>query len=191
MPTEPKPTSLPKAETGAPIQRRARTAFIVWISTIVFVAVIIGILMSLIVREVKNTQHTKDEFATTLEKFDQIADLNRKEIAARALRGEIEKKIPQAVEVPTRVLPLVNALAQQYGLTLDLQIGKEIPDAFEGGGTIDFSAKAIGGMNPILNFIGSLENTDTSMHIQNWVLTATGSTGQYQLSFSGVLYTRQ
>lgn len=146
------------------------------------------VLSLLIVQEVKKADAAKVEFAGLAGRFDEIAELHKRYPAAQALRAELEKTLPLPVEVPTKVFPLVRALAQQYGFVIDLSLGRELPGTILGGSGFEFSVKAEGNLTSLKDFMSAVEELETLVEVREWSLAPAG--GGFRLAFSGTIFTR-
>lgn len=171
-----------------PFTKTAVFSFIVF-GTIGVLSIIAIIVLSLFIdREVQKADAAKVEFASLSGRFDEIAELNKRYPAAKALRVELEKVIPLSIEVPTKVFPLIRALAQQYGFGIDLSLGKELPGVISGGSGFEFSVKADGSMVNLKDFLSAVEELDTLVEITQWSLSPVSSGSR--LAFSGIVFTR-
>lgn len=148
----------------------------------------IVILSLFIDREVEKADAAKVEFVSLSGRYDEIAELNKRYPAAKALRAELEKVVPLSIEVPTKVFPLVRALAQQYGFTIDLSLGKELPGVISGGSGFEFTVTAEGNLVNLKDFLSAVEELDTVVQITQWSLSPTG--GIFRLAFGGIVFTR-
>ncbi|MEK7465508.1 MAG: hypothetical protein AAB631_01900 [Patescibacteria group bacterium] len=151
-------------------------------------AVALVVLSLLIKKEVAQADNAKGEFARVLEQFDEIAELNKKRPIANALRGELEKSLPLSIDVPTKIFPLVRALALQYGFPLEISLGVELPGVVPGGGGFEFSAKAEGNITALSNFLIAVEGLETTIQIRQWSFAPSG--GNFRMAFSGTIFTR-
>lgn len=148
----------------------------------------ITVLGLFITKEVEKADNAKAEFASLSGRFDEIAELNKRYPAAKALRTVLEKKIPLSIEVATKVFPLIRALAQQYGFGIDLALGKELPGVISGGSGYEFTVKAEGSLVNLKDFLSSVEELETIVQITQWSFSPSGS--GYRLAFSGIVFTR-
>lgn len=168
--------------------RGAGLALIILGITITLSTAILVTMAFLIKNEVTKADNARGELALILGKFDEIVELNKKRPIAHVLQGELEKSLPLPIDVPTKVFPLVRALAEQYGLSLEISLGTELPGAIPGGGGYAFSAKAEGTMAALGNFLSVVEGLEITIQIQQWSLSP--SEGKYRLAFSGAIFTR-
>lgn len=171
-----------------PFVKTAIFSLIVFGAIAALSVVAIAVLGLFIAREVTRADAAKVEFAGLSGRFEEIAELNKRYPAAKALRVELEKKIPLSIEVATKVFPLIRALAQQYGFGIDLSLGGELPGVIPGGSGYEFSVKADGSLVNLKNFLSAVEELDTLVEVTQWSFSPSGA--GYRLSFSGIVFTR-
>lgn len=171
-----------------PFAKTAVFSFVVFgiIATLSIIAIVV--LSLFIKREVAKADAAKVEFANLSGRYDEIAELNKNYPAAKALRTELEKVVPLSIEVPTKVFPMIRALAQQYGFSIDLVLGKELSGVITGGSGFEFTVKAEGTLVNLKDFLSAVEELDTIVEITQWSLSPAG--GGFRLTFSGIVFTR-
>lgn len=181
-------TNTPSPLVVQPFTKTAVFSLIVF-GTIGALSIIAIIVLSLFIdREVQKADAAKVEFASLSGKYDEIAELNKRYPAAKALRVELEKVVPLSIEVPTKVFPLIRALAQQYGFSIDLVLGKEIPGVISGGSGFEITVTAEGNLVNLKDFLSAVEELDTVVEVTQWSLSPAG--GGFRLAFSGIIFTR-
>jgi hypothetical protein len=178
-----------KKAVGSPRQKKVNHAIVLFVITFVVSLGVCIFLVYFLGNESKATRKMRTEIASVLSQLNEVADLNKKQEAAKQTRIQIEKKLLSSSEVPTQLFPLLNALSQQYSVVLELKLGAEIIGAIEGGNSIEFEGKVMGDFAQIAKFLSAVETLDTNIQIKSWVFVP--SSGKPQVNFNALLYTRE
>ncbi len=181
-------TNIAPPLVAQPFTKTAVFSFVVF-GTIGALSIVAIVVLSLFIdREVEKADAAKVEFASLSGRYDEIAELTKRYPAAKALRVELEKVVPLSIEVPTKVFPLIRALAQQYGFAIDLSLGKEVPGVISGGSGFEFAVVAQGNLVNLKDFLSAVEELDTVAEVTQWSLSPAGEGSR--LAFSGIIFTR-
>lgn len=157
----------------------------------VIAAVIIGIVFFVffIKYQVSDIRSSRADRQWFIKSLNAIVELNNSQARADEIISKFENMLPTAVEVPTKVIPLLKNEAQINGLKIDVKLGSFRQPENEEPAGVDFSLRADGNLQNIINFWAGFEK-DKLVQAYQWDLLPAG-TADYQLSFSGKIYTRE
>lgn len=139
--------------------------------------------------QIKDIRAERADRQWLIKSLNGIVELNNNQAKADEIIFKLDKTLPATVEVPTKIIPQLKNISQAAGLKVDIKLGVFHQPENEEPAGIDFSLRADGNLQNIIDFLADFEK-DKLIKAFQWDLLPAGGTN-YQLSFSGKIYVRQ
>jgi len=184
--------TLARAERVDPVTRfraHVRRAVAVALVVAVGVGIILGTLWVSIRSAVSSIKTARADREWVIKTFAAIADLYSNRGRAEAATATLEGLLPSALDVPTKMIPEVQSVAQMHGVRVDLRLSTtRVASEYEPG-SVGLSFTADGTLPNLVDFLKDIEGRKL-LKAEGWGLGVSGGGPMYQLTFSGAVYTR-
>jgi len=154
---------------------------------------LVFILIFLIRGIVNQIQYERGKQQWLVERLGVISQLYIDRNKAQQLRNTLETILPNRIEVATKVVPQLRAVATTHNVKIDFRIGADRSAVGDVSRGISFILKLDGIPEDIVAFLTQLE-AEKLIVMENWELVpidyGSSASRQYQLNTAGTLYIR-